>query len=170
MFLSSQNDLNLRAYCDADWAACQDSRKSLTGYCIFLDFSLVLWKTKKQTTVSRSSAEAEYRSMASTVCELKWLSYLLHDFGINVSLPISLYCDNNVALHITVNPVFHERTKYLEIDRHLVRHHLNEGFIQPQFVPSKQQLANIFTKSLSFLQFDFLLSKFELVDFHQSPP
>ncbi|KAL0353607.1 UNVERIFIED_CONTAM: Retrovirus-related Pol polyprotein from transposon RE2 [Sesamum angustifolium] len=90
------------------------------GIAFFLGTSLVSWKTKKQATVSRSSAEAEYRSMASTVCELLWITYLLCDFGVSVSLPIPFWCDNQAALHITANPVFHERTK-------TPRHRLSSG-------------------------------------------
>ncbi|KAL2245843.1 UNVERIFIED_CONTAM: Retrovirus-related Pol polyprotein from transposon RE2 [Sesamum indicum] len=108
LFFLATCSFELTAYCDADWASCTDSRRSLTGYCIFLGDALVSWKTKKQSTVSRSTAEAEYRSMASTVCKLKWLSYLLSDFGIKLSLPVRLFCDNQAALHIMAKPVFHE--------------------------------------------------------------
>ncbi|KAK6143486.1 hypothetical protein DH2020_023834 [Rehmannia glutinosa] len=72
LFYSAHNSLHLEAYCDADWASCAESRNSLTGFCIFLGSCLVSWKTKKQTTVSRSSAEAEYRALGSSVCELQW--------------------------------------------------------------------------------------------------
>lgn len=106
--------------------------------------------------------------MASTVCELRWLSFFLKDFDIQLSLPIPLFRDNNSALHIVVNPVFHERTKHLKVDCHLVRHHSKEGFIALQFLSSKQQLANIFTKTLFFLQFNFLPSKLGFVDYHHS--
>ena len=112
IFISSNNDLNLSSYCDADWASCSETRRSLTGYCIFLGQTLVSWKTKKQAIVSRSSTEAEYRSLASTVCELLWISYILRDFDITVPLPIPIWCDNQAALHIVANPVFHERTKH----------------------------------------------------------
>ncbi|KAL0373919.1 UNVERIFIED_CONTAM: Retrovirus-related Pol polyprotein from transposon RE1 [Sesamum radiatum] len=120
LFFPSSNSLTLQAFCDADWASCLDSRRSVTGFCVFLGTALISWKTKKQATVSRSSAEAEYRSMGATVCELQWISYLLHDFGIPVSTPIPMFCDNQAALHIMANPVFHERTKHLDIDCHIV--------------------------------------------------
>ena len=120
LFISSSIDLRLTTYCDADWASCSETRRSLTGYCILLGHMLVSWKTKKHATVSCSSAEAKYRSVASTVCELLWILYILRDFGISVPLPISVWCDNQAAFHIVANPVFHERTKHLDIDCHLV--------------------------------------------------
>ncbi|KAK4384522.1 hypothetical protein Sango_3052300 [Sesamum angolense] len=147
------------------WASCVDSCRSLTGYYIFLGDALISWKTKKQPTVARSVAEAEYRSMGFTVCKLCWISYLLQH--VPVSLPIPLYCDNQADLHIVVNPVFHERTKYLEIDCHLVRDHYKAGFVFPSHKSGTSQLADLFTKTLphhAFLQF---LSKIGLISFPQ---
>ncbi|KAK4381367.1 Retrovirus-related Pol polyprotein from transposon RE1 [Sesamum angolense] len=169
LFFPVTNSFSLKAYCDADWASCIDSRRSLTGYCVFLGSALISWKTKKQPTVSRSSAEAEYRSLASTVCELRWISYLLQDFRVHVQTPIPLFCDNQAAVHITANPIFHERTKHLEIDCHLVREKYKEGFVLPSHISGKQQLADIFTKCLPGPAFSTLLFKLGLVDFSPSP-
>ncbi|KAL0446294.1 UNVERIFIED_CONTAM: Retrovirus-related Pol polyprotein from transposon RE1 [Sesamum latifolium] len=121
LFFPASNSLVLTAYCDADWASCTDSRRSLT---------------------------AEYRSLGSTVCELQWISFLLSDLQVSVPTPISLFCDNLAAIHIVANPVFHERTKHLEIDCHLVRDKFKAGFILPLHISGVDQLA-IFSQSLS---------------------
>ncbi|KAL0399261.1 UNVERIFIED_CONTAM: Retrovirus-related Pol polyprotein from transposon RE1 [Sesamum radiatum] len=162
LFFSSRSSLQLSAFSDAAWASCLDSRRSITGFCIFLGSSIVSWKTKKQATVSRSSAEAEYRSMASTVSELLWISYLLRDFQLPVQRPIPFWCDNRAALHITANPVFHERTKHLDIDCHLVRDQFKAGFISPSHISGLQQPADLFTKAVPLPSFTRLLSKLGL--------
>lgn len=110
IFLSADSDLTLQGWCDSDWAACPLTRRSITGWLVFLGQSPVSWKTKKQPTVSTSSAEAEYRSMAAVACELKWLEALLLSLGVQHPKAIKLFCDSQSALHIAKNPVFHERT------------------------------------------------------------
>ncbi|XP_070052648.1 uncharacterized mitochondrial protein AtMg00810-like [Nicotiana tomentosiformis] len=98
VLLSSKNTGTLEAYCDTDWTACQHSRRSMTGFLIKLGDSLVSWKSKKQTTVSRSSAEAEYRSLAATVAELLWLVGLIKEIGVEVQLPVNIHCDRKAAI------------------------------------------------------------------------
>lgn len=166
ILLSADCDLTLQGWCDSDWAACPLTRRSLTGWLVFLGKSPVSWKTKKQHTVSRSSAEAEYRSMATITCELKWLKGLLLSLGVHHPKAIKLFCDSQSALHIAKNPVFHERTKHIEVDCHFVRDAINEGLISPSHVPTSSQLADIFTKALGKMQFDNLLSKLGIHDPH----
>ena len=98
--------------------------------------------------MARSSTEAEYRALADITFELLWLRWLLKDLGVSTSFAIPLYCDNQSAIHIAHNDVFHERTKYIEIDCHFIRYHLVHGALQLFSVSSKDQLADIFTKSL----------------------
>lgn len=159
ILLRADCDLHLYGWCDSDWASCPLTRRSLTGWFVQLGNSPISWKTKKQHTVSRSSAEAEYRSMASTVCELKWLKGLLQCLGVTLCKPMKLYCDSQSALHIAANPVFHERTKHIEVDCHFVRDEILRCTLVTSYVPSYAQLADIFTKALGKKQIDYFLGK-----------
>lgn len=127
LFYPDDTELCLNAFADVDWATCRDTRRSVTGFCVFLGTSLVSWKSKKQSVVSRSSTEAEYRSLALATCELIWLHQLLRDLHISVTSIAKLFCDNKSAIHIAMNPVFHERTKHIDIDCHTVCDQLKAG-------------------------------------------
>ncbi|XP_026432275.1 uncharacterized protein LOC113329636 [Papaver somniferum] len=107
---SSKYDLTLKAYSDSDWAGDVTNRQSITGYFVFLGDSLISWRSKKQTIVSRSSAEAEYRVLAHTTSEIIWLLWLLSDMGIHLHNHTPMFCDNKASIQITDNDVFHERT------------------------------------------------------------
>ena len=161
--ISNQSTLDLYAFSDADWAGCPLTRRSTTGFCTFLGRNIISWSSRKQPTVARSSAEAEYRSMASTAAELTWLTKLLRDIGVSFSKPPILHCDNLSALYMTTNPVFHNRTKHIELDYHFVREKVALGNLVTCFVDSASQLADIFTKPLSrdcFKQFCVKLGLF----------
>ena len=94
-----------------------------------------------------SSTKAEYHALADTTSELLWLRWLLKNLGVSTSSATPLYCDNQSVIHIAHNDVFHERTKHIEIDCHFIRYHLVHGALKLISVSSKDQLADIFTKS-----------------------
>ncbi|KAG8495219.1 hypothetical protein CXB51_012817 [Gossypium anomalum] len=169
IFLAADNKAQLIAYCDSDWATCPMTRRSITGFCIKLGNSLVSWKSKKQSTVSRSSAEAEYRSMASTVAEIVWLHGLLKEICFDQIVPALLFSDSQAALQIAANPVFHERTKHIEIDCHFVREKIREGLVRTQHVRTDEQLADVMTKALGVQQHEYLVTKLGVKDLYHPP-
>ncbi|RVW64879.1 Retrovirus-related Pol polyprotein from transposon RE2 [Vitis vinifera] len=143
-----QSSLRLTGFCDVDWAGCTNTIRSTFGYCIFLEANCISWSSNPQPTVSRSSAEVEYRSLASSVIEITWITFLLRDIGIQLCEPPQLLCDNLSVLHMTVNPVFHARSKHIELDYHFVREKVARGVLITRFLPSSLQVADIFTKAL----------------------
>lgn len=154
----------LKGYVDADWAKCVETRRSVTGYCVYLGDSLISWRSKKQDTVSRSSTESEYRALGSVVCELTWILKVLYDLKIEKLLPVLVFCDNESAIKLALNPVFHEKTKHFEVDVHFVREKVAKGVIKIKKIESENQHADILTKSLSFPQHDFLCKQMGLFD------
>ncbi|XP_062114522.1 uncharacterized mitochondrial protein AtMg00810-like [Humulus lupulus] len=121
LLYSSSSSLHLRGFSDSDWASCSVTRRSTTGFCIFLGDCLVSWRTKKLPTISKSSTKAKYHALAATASEITWIQYLLKDLQILSSTPAFIYCDNQSTIHIANNPTFHERTKHIELDCHFIR-------------------------------------------------
>ncbi|GKE19474.1 ribonuclease H-like domain-containing protein, partial [Tanacetum coccineum] len=146
LFSSSTTDLV--AYSDADWAGCPTTRRSTSGYCVFLGNNLLSWSAKRQPTLFCSSAEAEYRAVANAVAETCWLRNLLRELHTPLSSATLVYCDNVSVVYLSSNPVPHQRTKHIEIDIHFVRDLVGAGEVRVLHVPSRYQFADIFTKGL----------------------
>nr|GEX49690.1 ribonuclease H-like domain-containing protein [Tanacetum cinerariifolium] len=137
---------SLVGYTDDDWAGCPSTRKSTSGYCVFLGDNLLSWSAKRQHTLSRSSAEAEYRGVANVVAETAWLRNLLRELQSSLSTATLVYCDNVSAVYMFANHVQHQRTKHIEIDIHFVRDMVTAGQDRVLHVPSRYQYDDIFTK------------------------
>ena len=159
VLLRSNSSLKVTAFCDVDWSACPLTRRSLSSYIVLFGSSPVSWKTKKQNTVSASSAESEYRAMAYTLRELKWVKRILTSFGVQHKESMKLFCDSQSAIYIAKNPVFHERTKHIENDCHQVRDAVQDKLITMEHISTKEQPADLLTKSLPSTTFTYLLSK-----------
>lgn len=150
ILMKNHGFVDLMGYTDADWAGNPLDRKSTTGFCMFVGGNLVTWRSKKQGVVARSSAEAEYRAMAAAASEIVWLRLLLEELGHSLTgKPTKLFCDNQAAIQIASNPVFHERTKHIEVACHYIREKVLDRTIETPYLQSSDQLADIFTKALS---------------------
>ncbi|XP_034699365.1 uncharacterized mitochondrial protein AtMg00810-like [Vitis riparia] len=121
LFFPASNSTRLAAYSDADWVGCVDTRHSITGWCVFLGDALISWKSKKQNGVSKSSTESEYWAMSLACSEIIWLRGLLAELDFAETDPTPLHADNTSVIQITANPVYHERTKHIEVDCHYIR-------------------------------------------------
>ncbi|XP_019199074.1 PREDICTED: uncharacterized protein LOC109192827 [Ipomoea nil] len=150
--LSASASSAIHAFSDSDWAGCPMDRKSTSGYAVFLGSNLISWLSKKQRTVARSSTEAEYKALADISAEVTWIVSLLRELG----------------LHSGILPpyVFHARTKHVEIDFHFVRDKVAAGDFIVNFVSTKDQLADIFTKPLPGPRFVALRDKLNVATHH----
>ncbi|KAI5321215.1 hypothetical protein L3X38_030286 [Prunus dulcis] len=139
---------SLTGYCDADWAGDPNSRRSTTGYVVFLGNNPVSWSSRKQSSVSRSSTEAEYRALANCVADIAWTRHILQDLHVFIPEATTLYSDNLSALALSSNPVFHSPIKHLELDFHFIRERVQRRDLVVQYVQTEEQIADIFTKGL----------------------
>jgi hypothetical protein len=132
LHLSPSSQMELVVYSDVDWVGCPDTRRYTSDYVVFLSANLVSWSSKRQNTVSRSNAEAEYHVVANAVAEVSWLRQLLAELHVPLPKTSLVYCDNISALPLFMssNPVQHQRTKHIEIDLHFVREKVALGVVR----------------------------------------
>ncbi|KAJ9561818.1 hypothetical protein OSB04_006978 [Centaurea solstitialis] len=147
LLLRKNSPLHLHAFTDADWAGDKDNYRNTTGYVVFLGSNPIAWSSKRQTTLARSSTEAEFRAVASTTTEVQWLTNLLSELNFKLPLVPAIYCDNLSATTYFANPVFHSRMKHLALDFHFVREKVQNGSLR------------VLTKPLLRPRFQLLVSK-----------
>ncbi|KAI0516046.1 hypothetical protein KFK09_008718 [Dendrobium nobile] len=152
-------DCQLRTYTYADWASNASDQKSISSHCTFLGPNLISWSVKKQVTIAKSSTEAEYRALSAATSKVLWLRRLSAELQLEQHSPTTIYHDNISAIAIAKNPVFHARTKHIEIDYLFIRQRISNGNIIIQHIPSQEQLADILTKPFSSTRYNFLRSK-----------
>ncbi|KAM6587036.1 hypothetical protein CsatA_009641 [Cannabis sativa] len=161
--MSHSTSLDLVGFCDADWASDIDDRRSTTGFCVYLGSNLICWSSKKQHTVSRSSTEAEYRSLASLTAEITWIQALLGELRIQIPRPPTIWCDNLSTVLMSANPILHARTKHIELDLYFVREKVLAKALVVKHTPAYDQTADILTKALSNSRFLLLRDKLRIV-------
>lgn len=166
LFFKKSEYRNIEIYSDADWAGDITNRRSTSAYCSYVWGNLVTWRSKKQSVVARSSAEAEFRALANGICEGIWIKRVLKELGVCSPSSILMRCDNQAAISIAKNPVHHDRTKHVEIDRHFISEKVTSGSVELKYIPTRQQIADILTKALPRPNFEDLSNKLGLYDIH----
>jgi hypothetical protein len=149
----------LHGFTDSDWMGSVVDRKSTSGYCFSLGSAMISWSSRKQGSVAQSTAEAEYIA-ASTACrEAVWLRKLLSDLFRSELEPTVIHCDNQSCIKLTENPVFHDRSKHIEMRYHYIRDMIQKKVLSLQYVPTAEQIADIFTKPLPLIKFAYFRDK-----------
>jgi hypothetical protein len=170
LFFKQGEENRLHGYTDADYGQDIDDKISVGAYIFFLGNSPISWNSKKQSSTSRSSCESEYRALAQCSCEAIWIRRLLEELKILDDKPTYLFCDNQSSIKLSYNPVFHEKSKHFEIDYHFTRQKIENNSIRVEFISSREQPADLLTKSLGRTKFEECREKFHLLSHLSHPP
>ncbi|KAH7424153.1 hypothetical protein KP509_12G092900 [Ceratopteris richardii] len=149
MVFSKSTHLLLKGFSDSDWEGDRNTRRSTSGFCFYLGDCLISWLSKRQPTIATSSCEAESRAAFTATLELVWLQKIFSYLDVRVHKPIQIFSDSESAIAIANNLVHHARTKHIEIHYHYIREQLAKKHIELVYVPSSENVADIFTKALT---------------------
>uniref|UniRef100_A0A803PTI6 Reverse transcriptase Ty1/copia-type domain-containing protein n=1 Tax=Cannabis sativa TaxID=3483 RepID=A0A803PTI6_CANSA len=136
-----------------DWACCPDDRKSISGCCVYFGETLITWSSKKQTVVAHSSTESEYRALAQITAEITWLESLVKEMRFNLPSTLVIWCDNMSAITLASNPIYHARTKHIELDVHFIRDRVLQKKVEVRHIPNQEQVADCLKKGLTHPKF-----------------
>jgi len=160
----SEGAPRLVGYSDSDLASDIDSRKSTSGTLYFLGCSPVTWQSLKQKVVALSSCESEYVAAATAACQGIWLARLLSEFSNGEAEHVVLKVDNKPAIALAKNPVFHERSKHIDLKYHFIRDCVEAKKVELEFVPTEHQLADMLTKPLGRVRLAELRTRIGMVE------
>jgi hypothetical protein len=158
-----KGDLGMHGYSNADWAGDADDRKSTSGYLFLIAGGPVSWKSRKQSTVALSTAEAEYVALSTAIQECMWMQRLLSDLGNPPDGPTTILEDNQSSIAMARNPQFHGRAKHIDIKHHFVREQVSNGSMELRYCPTNDMLADILTKGLAQQQYSILRERAGIV-------
>jgi hypothetical protein len=158
-FAKGTEETRLTGFSDSDHAGDQDDRKSTSGLFFFLGSRPISWQSQKQKIVSLSSCEAEYIAGTGAVCQGVWLARLLGELTDEDTRKFELFIDNKSAISLSKNPVFHDRSKHIDLRYHFIRECAEVGKVEVKYVNTEEQLADILTKPLGRIRFQELRSK-----------
>jgi hypothetical protein len=158
-YRSKQGDLKMNAFSDADWGSDKDNRRSTSGVMVMVNGAPVIFKSKLQSSVSLSTAEAEYVALSLCIQEILWTRSLLMEMKVNIDAPVVVYEDNQSAIAIAKNEGYQSRAKHIDIRYHFVRDQVKAKVIQLEYIETKSQLADFLTKAISTSKFKFLVAK-----------
>src|SRR5258706_10951710 len=153
LFYGNQFNCDLVSFSDSDWAGDPNTQRLVSGYAFLFCGAIITWSVKKQPTIALLSTEAEYMAMTHSGKEVIFLNHLFNDLEIPIQLPISLLVDNQSVIALAENPIFHARSKHIEVRHHWMHQKTRDGTIQLEYVPTVDQVADIFTKLLNSEKF-----------------
>ena len=160
---TSSGEIKLHGYVDSDWSGSAKYRKSTSGCCFSLGSGMISWFSRKHTSIALSTDEAEYITACSACSETVWLrKMLLGLFDVEVDVTVIL-CDNQSCIKMTENPVFHDKSKHIEIKYHFIRDMVQKGAVKLKYVPTEEQVADVLTKPLARVKFEYFQDKLGLV-------
>jgi hypothetical protein len=156
LWYPKNQNFQLSVYSYVDWANCMDERKITSGGAFFLGDSLVAWLSKKQGSISLSTTEAEYIVAATCCTQVLWMIQTLANLEVKYVAPIPIHCDNTSAISVSKNPVFHSKTQHIPIKYHFLREKVTNQIVQVHYIPTTEQIVDIFTKPLAKTPFEYL--------------